>query len=44
MRQTLLLDDGGTGVLLTAIAGGNSGLHLPITINGTIYKIKLENN
>lgn len=42
--QTLLLDDGGTGNLLVNIAGGNSGLHLPITINGTIYKIKLENN
>jgi hypothetical protein len=33
---------GGTG-LLSGSAGGNSGQHLVITINGTSYKIKLEN-
>lgn len=32
---------GGTGVL-SATAGGNSGQHLVITINGVVYKIKLE--
>jgi hypothetical protein len=33
---------GGTG-LLAATAGGNSGQHLVLTINGVAYKIKLEN-
>ena len=33
---------GGTG-LLSASAGGTSGQHLVVTINGTQYKIKLEN-
>ena len=33
---------GGTG-LLSASAGGSSGQHLVVTINGTAYKIKLEN-
>lgn len=33
---------GGTG-LLAATAGGSSGQHLVLTINGTQYKIKLEN-
>jgi hypothetical protein len=30
-------------VILANVAGGNSGLHLQIEINGTLYKIKLEN-
>jgi len=33
---------GGTG-LLSATAGGSSGQHLVLTINGVQYKIKLEN-
>ncbi len=33
---------GGTGIL-SATAGGTSGQHLVLTINGTPYKIKLEN-
>ena len=33
---------GGTGVL-SGSAGGTSGQHLVITINGVVYKIKLEN-
>jgi hypothetical protein len=32
---------GGTG-LLAATSGGNSGQHLVVTINGTVYKIRLE--
>jgi len=32
---------GGTGVL-SGLSGGNSGQHLVITINGVVYKIKLE--
>ncbi len=38
---TLLLS-GGTG-LLSGTSGGNSGQHLVITINGTPYKIALQN-
>ena len=34
---------GGSG-LLTNMASGNSGQHLKITINGTVYKIKLEDD
>jgi hypothetical protein len=32
-----------SNVILANIAGGNSGLHLQIEINNTLYKIKLEN-
>lgn len=32
------------GLLTNVSAGGNSGLHLKLTINGTIYKIQLLDN
>ncbi len=41
--QDLRYDDGGTGALLSGSAGGNSGQHLIIKINGTTYKIALNN-
>ena len=33
-----------TGLITSPTAGGNSGEHLKLTINGTIYKIQLLDN
>lgn len=40
--QVLVFDDGGSGALLSNTSSGNSGQHLVVTIDGTIYHIKLE--
>lgn len=42
--QRFKLNDQGSGNLLSGTAGGNSGQHLVITINGTDYKIALLNS
>lgn len=41
--ETVALSDAGAGTLLSGSSGGNSGQHLVITINGTVYKISLLN-
>ena len=41
--QSLRYDDGGSGNLISGSAGGSSGNHLVIAINGTPYKIALLN-
>jgi len=41
--QNLRYDDNGSGSLISGSAGGSSGNHLVISINGTPYKIALLN-
>lgn len=41
--QQLRYDDGGSGALISGSAGGNSGNHLVLIINGSTYKIALLN-
>lgn len=37
------LDDNGTGNFLEVNSGGNANLHWVVKINGTLYKVKLDN-
>lgn len=42
--DNITLTDNSSGTLTTNLAGGDSGLFLVVTINGTPYKIQLFNN
>jgi hypothetical protein len=42
-NNPIQLNDNSTGNMISTTAGGNSGKHLKLTINGVSYKIELKN-